>query len=325
MGDTRSINYGRKPLNTAGLEFASNRKSRFAQYTQAPGANRAPVGVPNTDAQPVHQQHNQHQPAVQPQAVVSQPMYASAQSLNKQPGGYQEVAHDKVLYPQLSPIDTVEVPVLPDDTVTNDIAFDVSDTLDESDEFFADMPKSSIKRPGKDLKQESTETRKKGFKRTLGVAGLLAGVAVLLVSVSLIQRYSPPVSASTRKKAGYPVYQLRPSSVFAVQRGSVEFNENSSLVYKVKDTSTSNDFVFSQQKLPKVVEDDSNYQQFLTQSDKFASFDTHLGKAYFTKPEGIGSDVSIVLKSDKTILFIRGSGNTSEQAWSQLIGSLKLQ
>jgi len=97
------------------------------------------------------------------------------------------------------------------------------------------------------------------------------------------------------------------------------------LVYKVKDTATDGNFVFSQQKLPDIVKGDDNYQQFLTQTEKFASFETPLGKAYLTRPQGIGSDVSVVLKTDSTLLFIRGNGETSEQTWAQLVGSLKIQ
>lgn len=308
MGDAKSISFGRKPLNNAGLEFAGARKSRFAQYTAQQHA--APMPPPK---------------AVPPKAPASQqlppqqPVYAPVES------PYQEVPHDRVLYPQLSPIDTIEVPVLPDDTITNELAFDVGDTLDENDEFFADMPKSKIKRPGMDLKEEARSKRKKVAKRSFGAVGLVAGMAVLFVSWSLIQRYSPPVSAALRKKVGYPVYQIQPNTTFAVDRKSVEINENNSLVYKVKDTTKSSDFVFSQQQTPEVVKSDENYQDFLNQTDKFASLETPLGKAYLTKPQGIGTDVSVVLRSGTTLLFIRGPGDTSEQTWSELVSLLKLQ
>ena len=307
MGDAKSISFGRKPLNNAGLEFAGARKSRFAQYTAQQHAAPMPPPKPVQPAPIAHQ--------LPPQ----QPVYAPVNS------PYQEVPHDKVLYPQLSPIDAIEVPVLPEDTITNELAFDVGDTLDENDEFFADMPKSKIKRPGVDLKEEARSKRKKVAKRTFGVLGLVAGMAVLVVSWSLIKRYSPPVSAALRKKAGYPVYQIQPNNTFAVDRGSVEFNENNSLVYKVKDTTKSNDYIFSQQQTPEVIDDDNRYQEFLNQSDKFASLETPLGKAYLIKPQGIGTDVSVVIRSDTTLLFIRGPGDTSEQTWSQLVRLLKLQ
>ena len=129
MGDARTFRYGRKPLNSAGLEFAGTRKSRFSQYTNKQHTPRAQQEQPMQTAQHTAQQ----MPPTQP---VYQQKYAP-----------NEVPHDKVLYPQLSPIDTIEVPVLPEDTITNELAFDVGDTLDENDEIFDDMPKSQIKRP----------------------------------------------------------------------------------------------------------------------------------------------------------------------------------
>ena len=319
MGDARTFSNGRKPLNNAGLEFAGTRKSRFAQYTH-PQARQ--VAVPQKQQSPAQQTPMQYQQAP---ATVAHVQYQQ-QPEPFVPPTYQEIPHTQVLYPhQLSPIDTIEVPVLPEDDVTAELAFDVGDALDENDEFFDDMPKSKIMRPTEGLKEEVKSKRKKGFKLIMATLGLAAGVGVLFVSYTLIQRYSPAVSTAMRKKVGYPVFQLQPTNAFAVDRKSVEINENESLVYKVKDTATDGNFVFSQQKLPDIVKGDDNYQQFLTQTEKFASFETPLGKAYLTRPQGIGSDVSVVLKTDSTLLFIRGNGETSEQTWAQLVGSLKIQ
>ena len=316
MGDTGSFSYGKKQPQTAGLEFAgSGKKSRFAQY--------APPVVPAAE---VAQQVAAQQLAQPTAAAPKRSVQRRETTVGVQQYYANETPHEQVLYqPVLQQVITEEPHVLPVDSEAADLAFDVSDTLEDDNEFFADMPKSKIKRPQQHYEEEVKIKAKKGLKRSFAVIGFTAGIAILVVSWMLIQQYAPPVSTALRKKVGYPVYQLQPSNTYVVDRKSVQINENNSLVYKVKDEASGKDFVFSQQSVPDVVKEDQNYQEFLAQTDKYASFDSHLGKVYLTKPQGIGSDVSVVLKSDNTLLFIRGSGDTPEKTWTDLVARLKMQ
>lgn len=120
------------------------------------------------------------------------------------------------------------------------------------------------------------------------------------------------------------MFDVVASSAFKIDRSSVEINENSSLVYVVQKAGSDAKFIVSQQALPQVVKEDSQFQQFLTETDKFASMDSKIGKAYFTRPANIGTDISIVVKNDTTLLFIRGPGTTSEEDWSDLLAHLTL-
>lgn len=189
------------------------------------------------------------------------------------------------------------------------------------DSSVSDIPKSSLQRPT--LKKDKAVTRKK-FKFIFSTFVTVLAIIILIASSFYIKSNQPIVTKNTHKKMGIPLYYMVKNTNFSLDAGSVTVNESNSFVFIVHEKKTSQKFIISQQRIPEIVKDEAQYQQFLVDSDKYASFDSTIGKAYFTKPISIEYDVSIVVKTTATLLFIRGPGDASEDTWTQLVSYLKV-
>ncbi len=310
MGDRPNYRYGRQPAGSSGLEFVGSRKqSRFAQYTQQ-------FAQPSVDPAP---QPVQAQPQPQPQEPAPQPVYAPAEQYYAAPyaaDANQYTADQATSYAQNFQ------PAQEEGTQTD---FTTDQTFEN---LFEDEPEtgtvrhfpteSSIKRP----MLEQTKQRVSPLRAVFATLGVVLAFGIIGVSAMYIMQTRPAVSSGLKAKAGFPVYDVVANALFKVDKKSVELNENNSLVYIVYQNDNNARFVVSQQAVPDVIKDDAQYQQFLLETDKFASMDSKIGKAYFTRPANIGSDISIVVKTDSTLMFIRGPGTTSEQDWSNLLAYL---
>ncbi len=307
MGDRPNYRYGRQPAGSSGLEFVGARKqSRFAQYTQQFTEPATP------QPQPIQPQQPQENVFVQPQS----------QQVSTQPEFAQYAPAQPSLYATATPYtQTVPTPqeAAPQDDFMNERTFE---NLFEDEPDVATVrhfpTESRIKRPMLDEGKQRVSPLKAVF-ATLGV---VMAFGIIGVSAMYIMQTQPAVSSGLKAKAGFPVYDVVANALFKVDKKSVELSENNSLVYIVYQKDNNARFVVSQQAVPDVIKDDAQYQQFLLETDKFASMDSKIGKAYFTRPANIGSDISIVVKTDSTLMFIRGPGTTSEQDWSNLLAYL---
>lgn len=290
MGDSAQFHFGKKPASE-GLEFVGSKKpSLFAQYTAQFGGK-----------QPQRQQH-QEPPAFEFHPAEQHP-YAQPQQLFDVPQSEQATPYQKEQFQDLSTL------------------------ISDEDDVIGDIPSLKIRHPGKGeklakLRHDGSEKPSK-IKVLLATVGMTAVVAVLAVSTIFLLNNRPAISGSMRAKAGFPVYDLVANSLFTIDKKTVEINSSGSLVYIVYQKDNNARFVVSQQSVPVIVKEDSQYQQFLADTDKFASFDSAIGKAYFTRPANIGTDISVVVRNENTLMFIRGDGATSEQSWMNLLSYLK--
>lgn len=316
MGDRPNYRYGRQPVGSSGLEFVGSRKqSRFAQYTQQfSEATSQPAPQQTTQAQPVQPVENQYY--VQPQPNIPQQQQAHTPYTTQ-----DYVQYDEQPQPPAAAYDTQQVAAY-----ANDEPDLVNDTTFEN--LFQDEPaapplrqfpaESHLKRP----MLEQDKKRVSPLKAAFATLGVIIALGIIGVSVMYIQQTRPAVPSGLKAKAGFPVYDLVANASFKVDRKSVELSENNSVVYIVYQTDNNARFVVSQQAVPDVIKEDAQFQQFLLETDKFASMDSKMGKAYFTRPANIGSDISVIVKTDTTLLFVRGPGTTSEQDWSNLLAYL---
>jgi hypothetical protein len=318
MGDRPNYRYGRQPAGSSGLEFVGSRKqSRFAQYTQQfSGATSQPAPQQATQMPPAQPVQNQYD-------VQSLQPYASQQEQLQE--SYDVHGYDQydVQPSSYSVQDTQQAVVT---AYANDEPDLVTDTTFEN--LFQEEPagqplrqfpsESHIKRPM--LQQD--KKRVSPLKAAFATLGVIVALGIIGVSVMYIQQTRPAVSSGLKAKAGFPVYDIVANASFKVDRKSVELSENNSLVYIVYQNDNNARFVVSQQAVPDVIKEDAQFQQFLLETDKFASMESKMGKAYFTRPANIGTDISVIIKTDTTLLFIRGPGTTSEQDWSNLLAYL---
>lgn len=225
--------------------------------------------------------------------------------------------------PQKSSINYEHNIAQPPEVTEPPLPADIEDLTSSNFNALAGVTESHISRP--QLEKEALKAKKiKKFKVTFGSIGTLAGIAIIAVSVMYIKSNQPVISERLRAAAGFPIYEVVNNNSFFVDKKTVTTGENSSIVYVAEQKDNNSKFIISQQAVPEILAADEQYQSFLTQTDKFASLDSKIGKAYFTKPTNIGDDISVVLKTDSTLLFIRGSGATSEEKWAQLISLLSV-
>jgi len=292
MGDSAQFHFGKKTSGD-GLEFVGSKKpSLFAQYTAQFDAPVAKQRATQPQEPPKFEFHPaQEHPYAQVQPTYDQPPAEQA-------------------YP-----------------TQQDQFQDLSTLIDEEDDVVGDIPSLKIRHPKKGeklgkLRKDGTPKPSK-TKVVFSFVGMSAVVAVLAVSTLFLLHNRPAVSSKIRSKAGFPIYDVIANSLFTVDKGTVEINSSGSLVYIIYQKDNNAKFVVSQQAVPAIVKEDPQYQQFLADTDKFASFDSPIGKAYFTKPANIGNDISVVVKTDSTLMFIRGDGTTSEESWMNLLAYLK--
>lgn len=361
MGDSASFRYGPKQsAGGSGLEFTSGKKSsRFAQYVQQfnqpqplqpiPVQRPATVQQPTQRTQPTQQAmqpqqvyvdaHNQLQPLQQPmQQQYMQSAWEHVGAVQQQPAQYYGPPEEPMQDQVFGQYEAVESYELTNSTPSTPLleTYNFEDNQDNLgmeapnvDELFGEaaaepvaykkVPQSHIVRPALDQKQ-----RMSPLKVVFATLGVVLGLGIIGVSTLFLLQNRPAVSASIKQQAGFPVFDLAVSPTFKVDRSSVEINENNSLVYIVKKVGSEAKFIVSQQALPQVVKEDAQFQQFLAETDKFASMESKIGKAYFTRPANIGTDISLVVKNETTLLFIRGPGTTTEEDWSSLLAHLTL-
>lgn len=209
------------------------------------------------------------------------------------------------------------LPVLEGSIVEETVAAATEDVDDPT----SDIPESNIQRPS--AKEDKARSHKR-IKLFLSTLLTIAAIIVLIVSSMYIKHNQPLVTGEFRKKMGIPLYYLDSNAVFSVDKKSAAIDGANSFVFVLHEKKTSARFVISQQKIPDIVKEEAQYQQFLGDSDKYADFNSPIGKAYFTKPGSIGTDVSVVVKTPTTLLFIRGPGETSEQTWTSLLSYFKV-
>ncbi len=166
--------------------------------------------------------------------------------------------------------------------------------------------------------QKSSKARK-----VLSYVTAFVAVILIVVSVLFLMKNTPNIPSSIRKKLAFQTYDFVKNGTFTLDKDSVQIDSQGNLIYFVDQNSNKAHFIISQQKIPDIVKNEANYKQFLADFDKYAETDTPIGKAYFTHPANIGSDVSAVIKTETTLLFIRGPGATSEKDWLEVLGSLK--
>ena len=326
MGDASQFHYG-KGSGGAGLEFTGAKKrSLFAQYT--------------TQFNQQHQQSAPQASVASPQAVTQSPIAMDSETSQTEYGSNYQQPASEYWAAQLHSDPSAEAqhyanPVAPVAAQPPSYAQQAAPTQESSsqssalmgwldnDDVLSDIPSLKIKHSQKKSKDEVKEQRRSRLKMAFVSLGSAASVAILVLSVMFLMNNRPAIPAAVKQKASFPVYELASNSLFYVDKKSVEINSSGSLVYIVYQRDTNARFVVSQQALPDIVKDDLQYQQFLTDTDKFASFDSTIGKVYFTRPANIGDDISAVLKSDKSLMFIRASGSTSEQTWMNLLNYLK--
>ena len=213
----------------------------------------------------------------------------------------------------------------PEIKVTSDVPLpdDADYLLDDHDDALKGVYQSSIVRPQKDKAQIKSKKVKK-IKTFFGTTGMVLGMAIITVSVMYIKNSQPIIPKSLRTSIGFPIYELANNNSYKIDKGSVTKGENNSLVFVAEQTDTKDKYIVSQQAIPEILKTDAQYMDFLSQTDKYASLESRIGKAYFTKPANIGDDISVVVKTDSTLLFVRGNGATTEDQWSQLVSLLTL-
>lgn len=145
--------------------------------------------------------------------------------------------------------------------------------------------------------------------------------AILAVSLTFLTHNKPVISDSMRKKAGFAIYDIQANPRFVVDKSSLQLTAEGNVVYFVNDSTAKDHYIFSQQKIPVAYADGTAYQAFLSANDKYADSDTKVGKAYFTRPANIGSDVLVVIKTTTSMILIRGPGATSDENWAALLAT----
>jgi hypothetical protein len=332
MGNDAVFHYGRKRPD-AGLEFAApaKRRSAFRQATAGYQARQhapatAPASTATHFARAARKEHHadavaQQNPALN--AYMPTPEVDSASAAHLAVIAPVYPAPPVLPEPALGtptelaePLDNIfSAPLL--STPLQQSTTAVQDTVQQSSTTHHDSPDDTIELYG----DHDAPAKPSIVRRIVSYATAVACVLVLVASVGYIQQNQPAISGSLLKKAGFTVYAITPNKSFTLDKKSVQLTDQGNLVYFVDAPSTKAHYVISQQKTPDVVANDADYMQFLTDSDKYAAVDSKLGKAYFTRPANIGSDISVVVKSTGTLLFIRGPGTTSDEDWTSLLAS----
>lgn len=163
------------------------------------------------------------------------------------------------------------------------------------------------------------EIKPSRFRKFMAYFFALLAMVLIVLSVLFMLHNVPNISSSLRNKAGFTVYDFASASPFKLDKKSVQIDSHGNLVYFIDNPVSKAHFVVSEQKIPDVVKSDADFQQFLADFDKYAETDSRIGKAYFTHPANIGSDISVVVKTNTTLIFIRGPGTTSEGDWTKLL------
>jgi hypothetical protein len=304
MGDDAPLRHGRRS-RADGLEFVgAPKRSRFKQYGER-YRQPANAALPQSVAQaapvqqtPVaHAHQTQHQTIHQQAAHSAQ--FSAAQPVKAQPFVAQPVDVDESAFAE-------------------PIAAELETMAPDGDD---DLPIVKLKHPNKETDKQNRRSRARAFFFTIVVVGCFA---ILGVSGLYLYNNQPLLSRAIKKQAGFPLFAPVTNSLFTVNKGSVKNGDNGSIVYNMHNTKTKAYYIVSQQKLPDVVKDDAQYMQFLGQIDKFADFSSTIGKAYLTKPANTGDDVTVVVKNNTTLMFIRGTGTTTEEEWSALLAYMKV-
>ena len=311
MGNEAEFHFGKR-RSREGLEFVTGRK-RTSFNRRAPAAHRTP------EHHAAHQTTHHTAPEAVAQAEIRpEPVYEVP----------EEAAIPATVPEALLQPDYPEEPIYTDDDPFAHIyqepvlAVDggVETAITETD---ATASAPTAEDEGIELYEER---RKKHPKARLFFSYFTALIAVAIVGVSVffLMNNKPAISSDIRSKVGFVVYEVAPNSTFVVDRTSVNIAKEGNLVFFVDNKETKGHFIISEQKIPDVVKSDADYQQFLAGFDKYAEFKSAIGTAYFTRPANIGSDVSVVVKTSSTLLFIRGPGATSEADWTQLLSYLRV-
>ncbi len=212
----------------------------------------------------------------------------------------------------------VDRPVAVDETAfAEPIAAELENLATPQDD---ELTVDTIKHPTKETDKQARIGKLKAV--VVAMVVLLCG-AVIGWSGLYFYNNRPFFSASIKKEAGFPLYAPADKEAFELVKGSVTKGENGSIVFNILSRSDGNRFIVSQQKVPDIIKEDTQYMQFLEQVDKFAVFDIQNGKAYLTKPANIGDDVTCVVKTATTLLFIRGPGTTPEAQWVRIADSIR--
>jgi hypothetical protein len=281
MRDEAQFRPGKKTSNDS-LEFVgSKKKSLFAQYT-AQFQQKTDTGQSTARIKPVQDE---------------QPQFTVRQSVQYQDAPY-----------------VVEEPTdLP-------LPIDVESFLNKDDAALKGLKESKIKRPHSEVEDEQLPEKKMTrLAAIMATVATLLGVGIIAMSILYIQNSGSSIPGSLRASVSFPVYELLNNTAFTVDKSSISKGANDSLVYVAEQKDNKAQFIISQQAVPEALKVDSQYTDFLSQTDKFASMDTKIGKAYFTKPANIGEDISVVVKTKDTLIFIRGNGATAEEKWAYLL------
>ena len=301
MGDEAVIRYGKRPAGD-GLEFVgAPKRLLFKQYTEQF------KDASNVTKKPHHK--------LQPEpSKLAESDYRSEHDNLWPTANYSRTTHSASPRPHAN----AQADNANEMALAEPVAAELDTMILDEDE---DIPKSAMQYPSKEL---NTQHKKHKLKSAITIFFALLCVAVIAVSLLYMYKNKSLIPDGIRKTADFSLYVPVNNEIFTADPTSVQKGDNESVVYNLNHKVSGERYIVSQQKSPDLVKDDGQFMLFLAQIDKFASFDSVLGKTYLTKPADTGDDVTLVIKTDSTLIFIRGPGTTPDESWVQLLSVLKI-
>ena len=329
MGDEAQFHFGRKRPQD-GLEFIASAKSKRSSFRQATAHFEA------RSHRSVQHPSGRHTPEPASDLIPQQEAYELPQEEMINYHLAAASAHEAPINQQLAPDRSLDMPLTLADPLDNIYQEPLLTPhvaalgASEGTEASLQSPQPQQALVGQedriiDLYEDTKEKVKlRKTRKVLSYTLALAALIILALSVLFIRNNGPAIPSSIRKKAAFTVYEMAPNPTFKVDKKSVQLAAEGNLVFFVDNPANKAHFVINQQSIPEIAKDDKDYQQLLSDYDKYADTNAPIGKAYFTRPPGIGTDISVFIKTEKTLVIIRGPGTTSDTDWTSLLTTLRV-
>lgn len=159
----------------------------------------------------------------------------------------------------------------------------------------------------------------------LGFAGfaILAGIGLGALHFLGGAGQSAIVPKATMAKVTYGVFEPQKDKVLQVDKDSVEFDEKNKIITYSAVTNDQTKLIFSEQPTPEsFVDVPQAFDKLISSLQGYTSFDSVNGKVNLTHPKELKGQQAAVLNNKGTLMFIRATGNVSDDTWRQIFNNL---
>jgi hypothetical protein len=162
-----------------------------------------------------------------------------------------------------------------------------------------------------------------GSKNNTTTGRILVVVVIILVAVlaAYLHDKPPVIPTAIQKQVNFVIFYPQPNNQITLEKSTIKYDKSIAQISYIVNFANQH-ITFSEQASPdSFAADPTFYSNFVQKLNGYATFDSLNGTVNLTLPTEIKTETG-VMNAKGTLVFVKSSGNLSENNWKLLFNSL---